>query len=121
MTSCRLAHCVSRNSSCADAVVANLSPFWGPHVDDGTAFELGFVAARGLPIFGYAADLRPLTDRIAPRSPGERVDQDGVDIEDFGEPFNAMIVGALAYPAFGSTREAIAAASAALRDAIQAE
>ena len=98
----------------SDAVVADLSPFRGPHVDDGTAFELGFAAARGIPIFGYADDLRPLTDRIAPRAPGERTDRDGIDIEDFGEPFNAMIVGALAKPPFPTPRDAIAAAAQAL-------
>ena len=101
--------------SCADAVVADLSPFRGPHIDDGTAFELGFASARELPIFGYSSDLRPLPDRIAPRSPGERIDQDGIDIEDCGEPFNAMIVGSLACPAFGSAGEAIAAAAEAIR------
>ena len=42
----------------ADAIVADLSPFRGPHVDDGTAFESGFAAARRVPIFGYATDLR---------------------------------------------------------------
>lgn len=95
----------------ADAVVADLSPFRGPHVDDGTAFELGFAASRGLPIFGYANDLRPLADRIPHRTPGERIDRDGIDIEDFGEPFNAMIAGALAAPPFPTARAAIAAAS----------
>ena len=99
----------------SDAVVADLSPFRGPHVDDGTAFELGFAVARGMPVFGYADDLRPLAERIAPRAPGERVDRNGLDIEDFGEPFNAMIVGALACPPFPAAREAIAAAAHALR------
>ena len=99
----------------ADAVVADLSPFRGPHVDDGTAFELGFAMARGLPIFGYADDLRPLADRIAPRAPGERVDRAGLDIEDFGQPFNAMIAGALACPAFATAGEAVVAAARALR------
>lgn len=108
------AACIAMLSK-ADAVVADLSPFRGPHVDDGTAFELGFAAARGLPIFGYADDLRPLVERIAPRMPGDRVDRDGIDIEDFGEPFNAMIAGALASPAFATAREAIVAAARALR------
>lgn len=99
----------------ADCVVADLSPFRGPHVDDGTAFELGFTSARKLPIFGYSSDLRPLAHRIPGRMPGETVDHQGIDIEDFGEPFNAMIAGALAAPAFGSARDAVAAAAEALR------
>ena len=30
----------------ADVVLANLDPFRGPEVDSGTAFEIGFAAAR---------------------------------------------------------------------------
>ena len=100
----------------AHAVVADLSPFRGPHVDDGTALELGFAVARGIPIFGYASDLRPLVERIE-RHPqaATLVDHAGLTIEDLGEPFNAMIAGALAVPAFATADEAIAAAAHALK------
>ncbi len=100
----------------AHAVVADLSPFRGPHVDDGTAFEIGVAVARSLPIFGYASDLRPLAERIQ-RHPlaATLVDSGGVAIEDFGEPFNAMIASALTEPAFVTAEEAIAAASRSLR------
>ena len=99
------------------AVVADLSPFRGPHVDDGTAFELGYAAAHGLPIFGYATDLRPLRERIPARSPGETVDADGIAIEDIGEPFNAMVAGALTEGSFRSPADAIVAAVRFLRAA----
>ncbi len=100
----------------AQAVVADLLPFRGPHVDDGTAFEIGVAKARGLPIFGYASDLRPLTERIErhPRA-AALVDDNGIAIENFGEPFNAMIAAALTVPAFATSEEAIAAASLFLR------
>ncbi len=100
----------------AQAVVADLSPFRGPHVDDGTAFEIGVAKARGLPIFGYASDLRPLTERIErhPRA-AALVDDNGIAIENLGEPFNAMIAAALKVPAFPTSEEAIAAASRFLR------
>ena len=98
-----------------DAVVADLSPFRGPHVDDGTAFELGYAAACGFPIFGYSTDLRTLAERIAPAIAGSTVDTDGLGIEDFGEPFTAMIAGALTAPAFATPGQAIAAAAAHLR------
>ena len=100
----------------AQAVVADLSPFRGPHVDDGTAFEVGVAKARGLPIFGYASDLRPLSERIDrhPRA-AAMVDTGGVAIENFGEAFNSMIVGALIVPAFATAEEAIGAASKFLR------
>jgi len=35
----------------AQAVIADISPFRGPNMDPGTAFELGYAHARGLPIF----------------------------------------------------------------------
>jgi nucleoside 2-deoxyribosyltransferase len=36
----------------ADAIIANLTPFRGAAMDAGTAFELGFCAARGIGLFG---------------------------------------------------------------------
>lgn len=101
----------------ADAVVADLGPWRGPHCDDGTAFELGFAVARGLPIIGYAHDLSPLTERldwsVAPG--GEKRDADGHLVEDFGLPFNLMIAGAL-HSMHSSPEEAIAAAAGLLAD-----
>lgn len=38
----------------ADAGIFNLTPFRSPGVDSGTAFELGYLYARGKPCFGYA-------------------------------------------------------------------
>ena len=71
----------------ADLCIANLTPFRGPHVDDGTAFEIGWFAAQGKPVWGYdngaasyrrkALRLRRKTDRSA--------------IEDFGLPVNLML------------------------------
>jgi nucleoside 2-deoxyribosyltransferase len=97
----------------ADAVVADLGPWRGPHCDDGTAFELGYATARRLPIVGYAHDLSPLVERIdwEHTQEGEKRDRNGHLVEDFGLPFNLMIAGALSglYP---SAEEAIAAAAA---------
>ena len=80
------------------AVVADLSPWRGPHVDDGTAFELGFAHALGLPMFGYCSDMRPLVERIPAlvAQGGRRWDESGQLVEDIGLPFNAMISGTLA-------------------------
>lgn len=36
-----------------DAVIANLSPWRGPSPDPSTAFETGFAAALGKPVFAY--------------------------------------------------------------------
>lgn len=94
----------------ADAVVADLSPFRGPHCDDGTAVEIGIALERGLPIFGYSSDLRPIACRIVHTIPPDGFfrDADGFEVENFGQPFNSMIAGALAAKPQGSASEAIA-------------
>jgi nucleoside 2-deoxyribosyltransferase len=81
----------------ADAVVADLSPFRGPHADDGTAFELGFAHALGLPIRAYPTDPRPLIDRIAGAraATGHVRDDNGLLIENFGRAHNAMLAEAI--------------------------
>ena len=45
--------CVAHMDRC-DALVADVTPFRGPSMDVGTAFEMGYAAARGLPVFGYS-------------------------------------------------------------------
>lgn len=94
------ADAVSRLRMC-DALVANLTPFRGPNCDPGTAFECGFAAGLGKPVFAYLnvaeeedADLR---DRVA-REVGALIDdeerwRDGLGqlIEDFGLPENLML------------------------------
>lgn len=78
----------------ADAVVANLTPFRGPSVDVGTAFEVGYAAARGLPIFGYTnakgSFQQRVVDALGADDRGER-DRDGLSIESFGLVDNLMI------------------------------
>jgi len=53
------AKCLGELAS-AGAVVAVLD---GPDVDSGTAFELGYAAARGVPIIGVRTDYRAGQDR----------------------------------------------------------
>lgn len=81
----------------ADGVVADLSPFRGPHADDGTAFELGFAHALGLPIWAYTTDPRPLIERIpgARAASGHVRDDKGLLIENFGRAHNAMLAEAI--------------------------
>lgn len=99
----------------ADAVIADISPFRGAHCDTGTAWEIGYAFARGVPVFAYSDDPRPLTSRIA-GSDGR--DRDGLLIENFGLAENLMIAAALAdriaHPSFAA---ALDAASAHLRTA----
>jgi nucleoside 2-deoxyribosyltransferase len=69
------------------AGIANLTPFRGPSMDVGTAFEIGYLHACGKPVFGYTND---------PRDYGARVADDGLLIEAFGLCDNLMIEGAIA-------------------------
>lgn len=100
----------------AQGVVADLSPFRGPHADDGTAFELGFAHALGLPIWAYTTDSRPLIERI----PGTRAatghvrDDAGLLVENFGRAHNSMLSETIVSLS-RSPEEAIRLAAAALR------
>lgn len=102
--------CLSMLSRC-QAAVADLSPFRGPHVDDGTALEIGFAYARGIPVVGYTTERNPLIARI-PNTNGREVD--GTLVEDHGQPFNAMIAGSIV-SLHASAEEAIAAAAHLVR------
>jgi nucleoside 2-deoxyribosyltransferase len=76
----------------ADAIIANLTPFRGPGMDAGTAFEVGFCAARGKPVFGYTNVSGLLTERTPHvLKDGVRVDERGWMVEDFGFFENLMI------------------------------
>jgi len=80
--------------ACA-AVIANLTPFRGPHADPGTAFELGYMRARGKPCFAYTAAPGVLKDRIGPNPSEGGRDAAGYAIEDFAMADNLMLAGAV--------------------------
>lgn len=85
----------------ADAAVVNLTPFRGPHCDPAAAFEAGFFAGLGKPVFAYMnvatedeAELRARVDAYI----GAEVDKDGVwrddhgvVIEDYGLPESLIL------------------------------
>ena len=76
----------------ADCVVANLNPFRGAEPDSGTCVEIGYALALGKRVIGYAADLRPLRDRLALADAGGACcDAAGWKVEDFGLPLNLML------------------------------
>jgi len=84
-----------------DAMIVNLTPFRGPSVDVGSAYEMGFMRALGRPIFAYTNDDRPLFDRVVEfcggtvreRPTGEHEDSDGMAIEPFILRDNLMLEG----------------------------
>jgi nucleoside 2-deoxyribosyltransferase len=84
----------------ADAIIANLTPFRGAGADAGTVYELGYMAGRGKPCFGYSNDPTLYVDRVramtSVTSPdGYPVDADGLTVEDFGHTDNLMMIHAL--------------------------
>jgi nucleoside 2-deoxyribosyltransferase len=84
----------------ADAIIANLTPFRGPSADAGTVYELGHMAGRGKPCFGYCNDPALYVDRVraftkVTAQHGRLVDADGLTIEDFGLGDNLMMIHAL--------------------------
>jgi nucleoside 2-deoxyribosyltransferase len=48
----------------ADMGLFNIQPWRGPEADEGTAYELGFMAALGKPVVLYTSDPRPFAERI---------------------------------------------------------
>jgi nucleoside 2-deoxyribosyltransferase len=88
----------------ADLGIFNIQPWRGPEADDGTAYELGFMAALGKPVVLHTNDRRPFAERIvADVYRGEiyqdgalkRGKRDGMMIEEFGGlADNVMLVNA---------------------------
>lgn len=71
----------------ADAVIANGNEFRG-EMDVGTAFEVGYAAAKGKKIFIYTSDTRTLIEKYG------KCDEQGRLTENFGYPLNLMLAEA---------------------------
>ncbi len=88
----------------ADMGLFNVRPWRGPEADEGTAYELGFMAALGKPVVLYTSDPRPFAARIISDvyegdiyrdGAAIRGGRDGFMIEDFeGFAANLMLVNA---------------------------
>ena len=88
---------ISLIRSC-QAILANVTPFRGPSVDAGTAFEIGFGRALGLEVVGYTAIRNLYKDRVTP---------DGLMVEDFDMVDNLMIHSAMCGDIFSTPQEAL--------------
>lgn len=86
-----------------DALLANMTPFRGPSMDVGTAFEMGFARALGLPIVGYTDNSEKLRERtvsflgeanLRASGLGRWEDAQGWALEDFDCVDNLMLDGA---------------------------
>ncbi len=89
-------------------MVANLNPFRGAEPDSGTAFELGYAAALGKPLYGYIQEGGSCAERLPCEWKGQEPDRDreGNQVEAFGLPLNLML-GVPAQIAVGGAREAL--------------
>jgi nucleoside 2-deoxyribosyltransferase len=96
----------------AKAVIANISPFRGPHCDVGTAWEMAYATAKKKPVFAYSSDPRPLITRLRGVGRDGR-DAEGNLAEDFGLVENLMIGESIVGKAAHATFEAAARAAAA--------
>lgn len=82
------------NSSAA--MIADISPFRGPNMDPGTAWEIGYGVAKGLPVFAWAPTSNTLLERtrglhrLRDSEHGWR-DKNDLLVEDFGLAENLMI------------------------------
>lgn len=91
----------------ADAAIANITPFRGPHMDPGTAFEIGFMVSQNKPVMLYTQHSKPLVDRVQEwsgelsRVNGALRDRNGHAVENFGLLENLMIESG----AFSATKE----------------
>lgn len=80
-----------------DAVIANVIPFRGACVDDGTAWEIGFAHALNKPVLTYGfgdeltGDVIASVSGVHPGFRNPRRDREGYLIEEFGLQNNLMI------------------------------
>ncbi len=78
-----------------DIIMANLNPFRGLEPDSGTVYEVGYAAALGKKVYGYALDRRAMIERV--REGQHLADdatlcKDGKIIEDFAQSHNLMLL-----------------------------
>ncbi|MGD9670746.1 MAG: nucleoside 2-deoxyribosyltransferase [Hyphomicrobiaceae bacterium] len=83
-----------------DAIVANMTPFRGVSMDAGTAFEMGYMAARDKPVLGYTHVTTSFEERSTRYYEHEcssaiEAYSAGTTIERFDMPDNLMMVGAV--------------------------
>ncbi len=91
--------CIAHMAHC-QILLADMTPFRGPSMDVGTAFEMGFAKARGMAVFSYSDILGPYNGRV-PVGLFDDVgsfddglparDADGLLIEAFGLQDNLMV------------------------------
>jgi nucleoside 2-deoxyribosyltransferase len=75
--------CIEMMDRCVGGL-CNLTPFRGPSADVGTAFEMGYLFARGVPVLGYTGHAHDYATRVG--------DSEHM-VEGFGLADNLMLEG----------------------------
>lgn len=94
---------MERAMSDCDAIIVNMTPYHGPSMDAGSAFEMGFMRAQNKPIFAYSNTGQLFSDRVlafwdggvTTRPNGEREGSDGMALEEFDMHDNLMLDGSV--------------------------
>lgn len=68
-----------------DVIIANMNPFRGKEPDSGTCCEVGYAIAKGKRVICYMSDTRSMVEKYG------TVDENGMNVENFGLPLNLMI------------------------------
>ncbi len=76
----------------SDFIIANMTPFRGPGMDQGTAFEMGYLTALKKPIYAYTLNPEHYAGRISHKNGW---DSNGLQVESFEMADNLMLVGAI--------------------------
>ena len=99
----------------SDAIIANMTPFRGPSMDVGTAYEMGAAAALGKVVVGYTSDRRSFVAKVGGTrgEDGMLRDEEGWAVEEFGKGEHALtdnlMIGCGIERLCGSAEEAIRA------------
>ena len=87
-----------------DVIIANMAPFHGPSMDIGTAYEMGYMRAKGKIVLGYSCTREKFFDRVRAFFGGNLQkrddglsyeDSNAMQVENFGLEDNLMVVGAV--------------------------
>lgn len=107
--------CIAHMAQC-QILIADMTPFRGPSMDVGTAFEMGFAKALGMAVFSYGDGLGPYNGRVPVGSFDDGLparDVDGLLIEEFGLQDNLMVAlscdDGMTHPSLAAALDAAAA------------
>jgi nucleoside 2-deoxyribosyltransferase len=86
-----------------DGALVNMTPFHGPSMDVGSAFEMGFMRALHKPVFAYSNTDLSFLDRVRTHGgtaivearPGVWHDAHGMEVDPLGWRDNLMIDGSI--------------------------